>query len=85
MNNHVDKIYRKIWEVDSRNVQRSHALVAHIPPGVAYTGTSVEATLANLIQFMDYTEGKLVLRAEKTSCYIQWDGRDRAKRTGHSR
>lgn len=52
----VSDIYDKIWELDTRNVQEADILVAHLKPGVAFTGTAVEATLANIPKFIKYTK-----------------------------
>lgn len=57
--NTVDDIYDKIWEVDTVNVKEADILVAHLKPGLPFTGTTVEAVLANIPNFIKYTKTKM--------------------------
>lgn len=49
----VDRIYRAIWHVDIENVRKSDILIANIPPGTHYVGTTREATVASLLLNLD--------------------------------
>jgi hypothetical protein len=49
----VDRIYRAIWRVDIENVRKADILIANIPPGTHYVGTTREATIAITIVNID--------------------------------
>jgi len=49
----VDNIYRNIWEVDIENVRKADIIIANIPPGTHYVGTTREITIATVLTSFD--------------------------------
>lgn len=49
----VDGDYRRIWKIDLENVRKADILIANIPVGIHFVGTTREATYATLINGID--------------------------------
>lgn len=52
-NDKVSKVYYDIWKEDIKQIVKADIIIAHIRPGLRFTGTAVEGTIADLANFID--------------------------------